>query len=113
VKYLPGIFALLVGISGWFYLFYSKAAKNLSGIEDPRLNQQRTYLRRTNAVLMLALAVCFVVLMYRSIPQERAVEAAAMLAMIVALLLAILVLALIDVRLTAKLRARLRERRKP
>ena len=110
---LPGIFAFLVGVAGWFYLFYSKAARNLQPIEDPALNRRRRRLRQANGIMMLLLAVVFSTLMYRFIPRENALGAMAALTAVILLLIAILVLALIDVRLTAKLRANLRERRKP
>jgi hypothetical protein len=110
---LPAIFAFLVGVAGWYYLFYSQAARKLQSIEDPRLNRRRRRLRQANGVRMLLLAVSFSVLMYSFLPKDEAVAAVATIALIALLLIAILVLALIDVRLTARLRAKLREQRKP
>src|SRR5580765_1886549 len=57
MRVFGNILALLVGIAGWYYLFYSKAAARLGAIEDPRLNLRRQRLRRTNGVVMLILAV--------------------------------------------------------
>ena len=54
---LPAIFALLVGAVGWYYLFFSKAASRLGGIEEQRSNRLRGLLRRINAILMLLIAL--------------------------------------------------------
>src|SRR4051794_41753592 len=42
---LPAILALLTGVAGWFYLFFSRAAHRLAGVEDDRLNRRRVRLR--------------------------------------------------------------------
>ena len=56
---LPAILALLTGVAGWFYLFFSKAAHGLAGIEEDRLNRRRVRLRRVGGAVMLLLAVGF------------------------------------------------------
>ena len=40
------IFSLFVAAAGWYYMFYSKAASRLSGIEDSRANGVRVWLRK-------------------------------------------------------------------
>ena len=50
MNFLPAIFALLVAAAGWYYLFYSKAAIGLRGIEDDRQNRLRVRLRRLRQV---------------------------------------------------------------
>ena len=59
MRHLAGIFALLTGAAGWFYLFYSRAAHRLAGIEDQRLNARRVALRRVGGVAMLLLGGFF------------------------------------------------------
>src|SRR5687767_7957164 len=103
---LPAIFALLTGVAGWYYLFYSKAAQRLEGIEEQRLNQKRVRLRRTGGVMMLLLAVLF----FAGFNTVRVEDApAAFVAIwlgVMVLLGAIAVLALMDLRLTHQIRLR-------
>src|SRR5438477_523722 len=49
--------ALLIGIAGWYYLFYSRAAEKLAGVESQRLNRLRASLRRAGG-LVLATPSC-------------------------------------------------------
>jgi hypothetical protein len=55
-----GIFSLVCGIAGWFYLFYSKAAAKLAVIEPTPRNRLRIVLRRVcgGAMFLLGIA-CF------------------------------------------------------
>ena len=108
---LAAIFALLTGIAGWYYLFFSKAASRLAGVEDEALNRRRVRFRRAGGVAMLLLAVCFYAGFYAV---DADVAPGAFLAVWVAvfvLLLVVMVLAIIDVRLTARIRQRRRGRR--
>ena len=57
MRTLLSIFALLVAAVGWYYLFYSRAAERLEGVEENRANRLRGILRRTNAIIMLLMAV--------------------------------------------------------
>lgn len=101
--YLPAIFALIVAAAGWFYIFYSRAASKLAGIEPHHANQLRIRLRRTCGLGMIALAIAFYA---GCVAMERGSWAAAagwMLG-VFGLMIAILILALVDVRLTRKLR---------
>lgn len=112
---LPGALALLIGVAGWFYLFYSRAASNLAAIEDQRLNRRRIRLRRVNAILMLVLAILIAVGYYsfdldRMAPPDRREFAVIWLTVLV-LLAVILALAIQDVRLTYRLHQTLRKRR--
>lgn len=100
---LPGIFALLVAAAGWFYLFYSRAATNLSGLEESHDNWLRIMLRRVGGIVMILLAISFYAGSV-AIDQERTVLAAVCMAAVFVLLAAIIVLGLLDIRLTAKLR---------
>ena len=59
MQWLAGILALLIGIAGWFYLFYSRAAKNLAGVENPNINVRRVIFRRVAGVVLLLLAGTF------------------------------------------------------
>lgn len=109
MPYLAGIFALLTGAAGWYYMFYSRAAQRLSGVEDERLNARRVRLRRVGGVAMVLLGAFFFAGMHAldKPGQSPAVFAGVWLAVFV-LLIVIVVLAMIDVRLTHRLRTRQR-----
>ena len=53
------IFSLAVAAAGWYYMFYSRAASRLSGIEDAHVNSMRIWLRKINGLLMFLLAISF------------------------------------------------------
>jgi uncharacterized membrane protein len=59
MRWLPEILSLMIGAAGWFYLFYSRAAHHLTGVENQRNNVRRIRLRRITALVLLLLAVCF------------------------------------------------------
>lgn len=106
VSSLATVFALLTGIAGWFYLFYSKAAVHLGDIEQERFNRRRIRLRRGGGAAMLLLAVLFYA-GFNSVDPSRTPEAfVAVWLGVCGLLLAIIILALLDVRLTWRLRQR-------
>jgi drug/metabolite transporter (DMT)-like permease len=107
---LPGIFSLLVGACGWYYLFYSRAARNLGGVEDDATNLRRDRLRRIGGLTMLLLGG-FIYAGFYTVDAKHS-PAAFLLTWIAVfvLLLVIVLLALIDLRLTARLR---RNRTKP
>ena len=109
---LPAIFALLVGAIGWYYLFYSKAAARLGGIEDQRNNLWRGRLRRANAIIMLLLALGIAVGWYKFDWDRQPRQVALIWLGVMGLLLVFVVLAMIDVRLTWKLQRSLRERKR-
>jgi peptidoglycan/LPS O-acetylase OafA/YrhL len=95
--------SLCCAIAGWYYLFYSKAAARLAPIESPRLNIQRTRLRRICGAAMFALAVSFFA-GFNTV-DEHSHGAYALVWLIVLVLVAvILILAMADLRLTRKLR---------
>jgi hypothetical protein len=103
MRIFGNILALLVAVAGWYYLFYSKAAVRLSGIEDPALNQRRQRLRRTNGVVMLIMAV----LLYAGTDERFTPQVFILIWLGVFLLFFVFVaLAVADLRLTARLRRR-------
>ena len=114
MRALPAIFALLVAAVGWYYLFYSKAASRLGGLEEQRTNHLRGLLRRVNAILMLLIALGIAFATYK-FEDRRGFENAYVLtwAAVMLLLLTVVILGLIDVRLTWKLRRSLRDRNRP
>jgi drug/metabolite transporter (DMT)-like permease len=105
---LAGIFALLVAIAGWHYLFYSKAAQRLAhqsgGLEDDRTNRSRVHLRRANGVVMLLLAGFFFAGFYTVDPKTTPSAFVYVWTTVFFLMFVIVALALLDVRLTARLR---------
>lgn len=104
---IPGMFSLLVLAAGWYYIFYSNAAKRLEGIENQRLNQLRVRLRRAGGLSMMLLAVVFYAGFY-SIEPTRPLFAVLWLSVIL-LLMIVVILGLIDLRLTRRLREQLRK----
>ena len=101
---LPAILALLTGVAGWFYLFYSRAAQGLSGIEQERWNRRRILLRRIGGVVMLLLAVGFYLGFYGFEPERRPRTFLGVWLGVIVLLGMLVMLALIDVRLTLRIR---------
>jgi hypothetical protein len=108
MEYLPGIFALLVAAAGWFYMFYSRAAHRLAGIEEERLNRRRIFFRRTSGFAMVALGACFYAGYYATDPTQ--VAFALCWSMVLILMMTILLLGIIDLRLTRRLREQQRRR---
>ncbi len=101
------IFALLAGAAGWYYLFYSKAARRLAGVEGGPVNARRHLLRRANGALLLVLGGLFYA-GFTINPDAHRVRWAAVWFAVLLLLLAVIALVLVDMRLTARLRRRLK-----
>jgi peptidoglycan/LPS O-acetylase OafA/YrhL len=103
-KALSAILALLVATAGWYYMFYSRAAQRLGGVEGAAANLQRVRLRRINGFVMFLLAICLFAGVWTY--DSHKAPGPYLLVWVVAfvLLLVIVVLALLDLRLTAKLR---------
>ena len=113
IRYLPAIFSLLVAAAGWFYLFYSRAAHNLSGIEDPVINRRRMTLRRVGGVAMFLLAIAFFAGFYTFDPSTQGESFLVTWVAVLVLLMAITVLGLLDLRMTWQLRKRSPRRGSP
>lgn len=113
VTYLPAILSLLTGIAGWFYLFYSKAAQALGGVEEQRLNNRRIRLRRIGGMVMLALAVLMYLGWYAVSLDPPSLTAAWVWLTVLVLLGILSLLALADMRLTLRLRRRRLLARRP
>ncbi len=101
--FLPAIFSLLVAAAGWFYMFYSRAAHNLSGVEHDARNLRRIRLRRVGGFMMFLLAVAFFIGFQPYVWQSDLIAMGVWM-LVMFLLLAIVVLGLIDLRLTWQLR---------
>jgi drug/metabolite transporter (DMT)-like permease len=97
------ILALACGVAGWFYLFYSKAATKLSGVESPRQNNLRVTLRRTCGAALVLLGALFFAGF--NIDEHRT-PGAYLTIWSTALVLLLIIIALVaaDLRLTYKLR---------
>jgi len=101
---LAAVFSLLVAAAGWHYMFYSRAAGRLAGVEDEQTNWLRIVLRRIGGAAMLLLAVCFFGLC-AALEAGRNRTTIIVLGLTVLMLLgAVLLLGVLDVRLTWKLR---------
>ncbi len=107
VPAVAAILALLVGIAGWYYLFYSTAASRLAGLEESAANGRRRRLRRVNGGVMLVLAGLFY-LGFALDPHLQPKPFVSVWVAVVVLLAVVLALAVIDLRLTAGIRRRLR-----
>jgi drug/metabolite transporter (DMT)-like permease len=103
LSYLPAIFALLVAAAGWFYIFYSRAAVKLRGIEPNAINRLRIRLRQIGGIAMMLLAAAFYA-GYVFIDRGRIEPASGLFFVVLALLAIIIILGLVDLRLTNKLR---------
>lgn len=109
---LPGILSLLIAAAGWFYMFYSRAALKLQGIEPPAVNRLRIRLRQTGGATMILLATSFYAGFVALQRNRTALFATLMLAVFV-LMGIIMILGLIDLRMTSRLRKSQRERNQP
>lgn len=104
-KLLPSLFALLVGVAGWYYMFYSPAATSLAAIERPDVNRVRVLLRRLGGFMMILLAVAFYVGAMALI-DENALVALVCLGAVTILLSIVIALGVVDLKLTRRLRSR-------
>ena len=105
---LATILALLIATAGWHYLFYSKAAQRLSGVEEDRLNRMRVGLRRAGGLVLLVLGPTFFA-GFRTLLPETSFEPITFVTLwlsVLGLMGVMVILALVDVRLTLKLRRR-------
>ena len=97
--------AFLIATAGWHYLFYSRAAHRLTGVENDRLNRLRIRLRRVGGVVLLVLGPTFFA-GFRTIDADEFDPHAfvGLWVSVLALMGVMVVLALVDVRLTYRLR---------
>jgi|SRR6266571_2269368 len=98
------MFSLFVAACGWYYMFYSRAASRLSGMEDANINAVRIWLRRINGLLMFALAICFFSGFFAVDLDHPTKMTAIVWLAVCGLILALLALGLVDLRLTWRLR---------
>ena len=105
---LTAILALLTGVAGWFYLFFSRAARRLGGVEQQWANRWRNRLRRVNGVVMIVLAALLYGGTYAADENLHPKEFILIWMSVTLLVGVILLLVLIDLRLTIVLRERLR-----
>jgi hypothetical protein len=102
--HLSTVLALLIGIAGWYYLFYSRAAERLAPVESHGLNRLRVWLRRAGGLVLLALAPLFFA-GFNSVDAHDDPRAFVTIWLCVMGLLGLnVLLALVDVGLTWKLR---------
>ena len=97
---LTAILAVLTGVAGWFYLFYSKAAAGLGGIEQRQSNRRRVRLRRLNGFVLIVLAVLLYAGTYAVDEHKHPGVFVAVWLGATALLGGVVLLVLADVRLT-------------
>ena len=104
MHHLSTVLALLIGIAGWYYLFYSRAAEKLVGVESQRLNRLRVWLRRAGGVVLLLLAPMFFA-GFNTVDADADPETFLAIWVVVMALLGVnVLLAMVDVGLTWKLR---------
>ena len=98
------IFSLFIAAAGWYYMFYSRAADRLSGIEANNINAMRVWLRKINGLLMFLLAIFFFAGFFAVDLDHPTRKAAYVWLTVCFLVLALLALGLVDLRLTWRLR---------
>ncbi len=101
-RWLPGVLCALITISGWHYLFYSRAAHRLDGIEQESANLGRIRLRRINGFVMLLLGFLMFAGFY-TVDQTRPTAFVIVWFSVFLLLMLIVILAVLDVRMTLRL----------
>jgi hypothetical protein len=104
MRTLTAVFSVLAATAGWFYMFYSRAAHKLEGIEAQTINARRVRLRRIGGFAMFLLAVLTFAGVWTVDAHGAPMAFVAIWLSVIALLLFVVVLALIDLRLTSKLR---------
>jgi len=103
---LSTILALLIGIAGWYYLFYSRSAERLAAVESQRLNRLRAGLRRAGGFVLLLLAPLFFA-GFHTVNADTEPNAFVAVWVGVILLLGVnVLLAMVDVALTWKIQRR-------
>ena len=108
---LTSTFSLLVAAAGWYYMFYSRAALKLSGVEGEQRNRLRQRCRQANGFVMFLLAVALYA-GFNTVDPQASTQAFLMVWFGVFLLLFVIVLlALVDVRMTWRLRHHRRQAR--
>ena len=101
---LASILSLLIGIAGWYYLFYSQAAHRLAGVENERINRMRVRLRKTGGFVLLLLAPMFFAGFHTVNADTEPETFVIVWVTVLALLGLTVVLAMVDLGLTWKLR---------
>src|SRR5260221_7699665 len=95
---LSTIFSLLVAAAGWYYMFYSRGAASLSGLEDQGLNDRRRRLRRIGGFVMFLLAAAFFAGFHTVDANDSAAAFLIVWMGVFLLLFTIVLLALLDLR---------------
>jgi drug/metabolite transporter (DMT)-like permease len=108
MQLVTGIFSLMVAAFGWYYMFYSRGATNLSGIERQDINRKRHRLRQVGGLVMMLLAIGMYAGFNSVDPQVSPSPFVMIWLGVFVLLLITVILAMIDLRLTWKLRQRRR-----
>ena len=103
------IFALTCGIAGWFYLFYSRAAVKLAGVEPPAHLARRIRLRRICGAALILLGVTLYAGSNAINDQRNPAIYFTVWMSAIFLLLIVVALAAADIHLTRMLRRKLRE----
>lgn len=103
---LPTCFSLIVAVAGWYYMFYSRTASALAGIEGARLNRMRAKLRRVGGGSMFLLAVFFFAGFYAVDADHPGVGFYWIWTIVLFLLVAIVVLGVTDLLMTRRLSRR-------
>jgi len=104
IGFYPAILCLLIGASGWYYMFYSRAAEKLGAIEGEDSNRRRVRLRRANGVAMFVLGITLCAGFYSFDPKGSPLGFVVTWVAVFSLLVVILILGLLDLLLTRQLR---------
>jgi hypothetical protein len=100
------IFAGLTAAMGWYYMFYSRAARRLETVEAQHINLWRVRLRRIGGGVMILLGVLF----FAGFQDLAPIPFILVWTGVMLALLLIVALALFDIRLTWAIRKASRRR---
>ena len=68
---VPGALSIAILLIGWYYVFYSKAAERLNGVEPTPVNRKRQIHRRLGGLLLLPMSALFLAGSYWIDPHDR------------------------------------------
>jgi hypothetical protein len=113
VTALVNILSLMVAASGWYYIFYSRAAHRLEKLENRRNNLNRIRCRRAAGLLLSLMGILiFVGSQRRFEPGAHPRTYIGIWIAVMFLLLIVVILAMIDLRLTLRIREEEQRRRR-
>lgn len=110
-RLLLSLFCFTVMATGWYYLFYSRAAQRLAPIEGEAANRQRVRLRRANGLVIMLLGAFLYIGLFGVSWENPTTAFGVVWLLVFGLLGTVILLALADVWLLHQFRRRRQEQR--